>query len=153
MSDRNKVALEKKRAELEEKKIEMAYRDKKELQRIKHKFLVNLVNGRYWLERCNMLAEQISSDNILELVDGAKKTKELAMAEYASLKVQAIDHMREAHFLRKDLLSRELSAEEIDEYVNSYYEGKIIRETWNDDDRHNWNDAGFVPYENKSDKT
>ena len=110
----------------------------------KSEYIRNLINGRYYLARCNMLAEQIHSGTVLEKIDGATKTIEYIRAEYALMKMQAIMSMRTAHFSKRDLLTEfKLVESEILALEEDYYNGKIIREDY-DDTYRKQNKAGFV---------
>ena len=112
---------------------EMAYGKKIALAKDKNDYIMNMVNARYFLARYNMMAEQIQNDKIKESEDGCIKTMEFMRAEAALMKVRAITAFRAAHFgqidLKKvfDLTDEDIQAIEID-----YYDGKIIRETYDE---------------------
>lgn len=99
----------------------------------KNEYIRNIINGRYYLARANMLSEQLISGKILETIDGCPKTKEYIRAEYALTKMQAIMSMRGAHFAKKDLASDfGLRPEDITDIEIDYYDGKIIREDYDE---------------------
>jgi len=108
-------------------------------------YIKNLTNGRYYFARCNMMAEQLLPGGIIkEVLDGCQKTQEYMMAEYAVMKRQAIDSMRLAHFAKQDLLKEfKMTEEEISVLEEDYYNGKIIRESY-DESYKRGNKAEFV---------
>jgi len=115
----------------------------------KNDYIKNTINGRYYLARCNMLAEQIQSGKILEKIDGATKTVEYMRAEYALMKMQAIMSMRTAYFSKKNLLGEfKLTEADIQALEEDYYNGKIIREDY-DDSYKKKNKAEFVKRDKK----
>jgi len=108
-------------------------------------YIRNLLNGRYYLARCNMMAEQLLPGTIIkESIDGCLKTEEYMRSEYALMKMQAISSLRNAHFAKKDLLEGfKLTPEQIIEIEADYYDGKIIREDY-DESYKRGNKAEFV---------
>ncbi len=108
-------------------------------------YIKNLTNGRYYFARCNMMAEQLLPGGIIkEVLDGCQKTQEYMMAEYAVMKRQAIDSMRLAYFAKQDLLKEfKMTEEEISVLEEDYYNGKIIRESY-DESYKRGNKAEFV---------
>ena len=106
-----------------------------QLRRInkENEYITNLVNGRYYLARCNMMADQISSENIKEKIDGCTKTEEYMRAEFALMKVQAIKSLRIAHFSKRDLFKEfDLKEEDVVAIEKDYYEGRIVRDEYNE---------------------
>jgi len=126
-----KNIIEKKR-EAKEKEGQ-SYMKKLKIAELKNKYITNLVNGRYFLARCNMIAEQLISKKVKEKIDGLTKSLEYIRAEYALTKVQAIKSMREVHFTKEELVKdfefkdKDFEAIEID-----YYDGNIMRESYDE---------------------
>lgn len=113
-------------------KKEIAYGKKLVIARAKNEYIRNLINGRYYIARVNMISSQlIPEGKILESVDGNLKSREFLMAEYGLIKMQAIMCMRDAHF-NKIALKEEhkLTDEEIAFIEEDYYNGKMIREEY-----------------------
>ena len=112
---------------------EIAYGKQLVLAKSKNDYISNMVNARYFLARYNMLAEQIQKGEIKEMIDGCPKSMEFMRSEAALMKVRAITAFRETHFgqldMKKDfgLLDEDIQAIEVD-----YYDGKIIRETYDE---------------------
>jgi hypothetical protein len=118
---------------MEQQKREVQYGILLRLANKKTEYIRNLLNGRYYLARCNMLAEQIQTGKILEKIDGATKTMDYIRAEYALMKMQAIMSLRTAHFSKEDLLGEfKLTKEDVLALEDDYYNGKIIREDYDD---------------------
>ena len=91
----------------------------------KNDYIKNLINGRYYLARCNMLAVQIQKGEIKESIDGCLKSEEYMRSEYALMKMQAITSMRSSHFAKKYLIEDfKLTFEEVEaiEYLYDYME-------------------------------
>jgi len=110
----------------------------------KSDYIRNIINGRYFLARCNMIAVQIQSKDIKEDIDGCLKSEEFLRAEYALQKMQAIMSMRNAHFAKQELFSDfKLKEEDIQAIEEDYYDGKIIREAY-DESYKKGNKAEFV---------
>lgn len=110
----------------------------------KQEYIRNLINGRYFMARCNMIAVQIQSKKIVEIIDGCPKSEEFMRAEYAHQKMQAITSMRGAHFSKQDLFKEfKLKEEDILAIEEDYYDGKIIREEY-DESYKKTRDAKFV---------
>ncbi len=121
--------LEKERKKKQEEN--QRYMDKVKIAGLKNAYITNLVNGRYYLARCNMLAKQIIENKIIEKIDGATKSMEYIRSEYALMKVQAIKSMRQSYFNKKELISDyKFTEEQIHELEDDYYNGKIIREEY-----------------------
>jgi len=99
----------------------------------KNDYIKNIINGRYFLARCNMIAEQLLAKEIKEKIDGATKTEEYIRSEYALTKMQAIMSMRNAHFAKLDLMKDHgMTEKDILEIEEDYYNGKIIREDYDE---------------------
>ncbi|KKM99106.1 hypothetical protein LCGC14_1151200 [marine sediment metagenome] len=131
------------RRKLREKR-EVAYGMQMALANKKNDYIRNIINGRYFLARCNMIAEQIQKKEIKEDIDGCLKTEEYMRAEYALQKMQAIMSMRNAHFAKQTLLKEfELTEKDILTLEKDYYDGKIIREAYNENYKKG-NKAEFV---------
>jgi len=112
---------------------EIAYAKQAMLKKGKNDYITNLVNARYFLARYNMLAEQIQTKDIKESIDGCIKSMDYARAEAAMLKVQAIKAFREAHFGQLDMKKAfNFTDEDIQEIEIDYYDGKIIREAYDE---------------------
>ena len=96
------------------------------------------------MARCNMIAVQIQNKDIKEDIDGCLKSEEFLRAEYALQKMQAIMSMRNAHFAKQELFSDfKLKKEDILAIEKDYYDGKIIREAY-DESYKKGNKAEFV---------
>lgn len=125
--NRNEIAVEKARKEHKEKQ----YGKKLVAAGQKMGYVRNMINGRYYFARCNIIAEQLNSEKIEEKLDGRTKTKEYMIAEYGVMKMQAIECFRNAHFAKKELRKEHnLTEEEIESFLDDYYNGKIIREEY-----------------------
>ena len=128
----------------ETEKKEIAFGVRMRLANQKSNYIRNIINGRYYLARCNMIAVQIQSKKIQENIDGCLKSEEFLRAEYALQKMQAIMSMRSAHFAKQELFADfKLKEEDILEIEKDYYDGKIIREAY-DESYKNGNKAEFV---------
>lgn len=123
---------------------EIAYGKKLMLAKCKNDYITNYINARYFLERYNMMAEQIQTKDIKETVDGCPKPMAYMLAEAAVTKRQAIAAFREAHFGQLDLKKQfKLTDEDIRAIEKDYYDGKIIRESY-DEEYKRGNKAEFV---------
>lgn len=123
---------------------EKAYARQLDLARIKMEYITALTDGRYFLARANMIAEQLHSGEILEKIDGCPKSREYMEAEYAITKRSAITKLRAAHFAKQDLFKiYNLKEEDILALQEDYYNGKIIRDNY-DDEYRKGNKAEFV---------
>ncbi len=123
---------------------EIAFGEQMRLANKKSDYIRNIINGRYFLARCNMIAVQIQSKKIREDIDGCLKSEEFLRAEYALQKMQAIMSMRNAHFAKQDLFSDfKLNEDDISALEEDYYDGKIIREDY-DESYRKGNKAEFV---------
>lgn len=126
---------DKARRELTEKvkQKEIDYGKKTEIAKIKNDYIRNIINARYFTERCNMIATQIIDGKILENIDGCPKPVSFMRAEYAQQKMQAIFSMRMAHFAKIDLITIfKFTKEDIGALEKDYYDGKIIRESYDE---------------------
>ena len=111
----------------------LAYGIKMELAKAKNDYVRNIINGRYFLARCNMIPGQVLDGKIKESIDGCKKSEEYMRAEYALQKMQAIISMREAHFAKLQLFKQfKLTDVDIKAIEEDYYNGKIIREEYDE---------------------
>ena len=97
------------------------------IARDKNTYITEVVNGRYYTERCNMIAEQINKNDIKESLDGCPKPLNMMRAEYALMKIRAIIGMRNAHFAKKDLFNSGLTEKDVIKLEQSYYNGSIIK--------------------------
>ncbi len=133
-----------KKEKTEREKKEVTFGMQVRLANLKNNYIRNIVNGRYHLTRCNMLAVQIKNKEIKESIDGCLKSEEFMRAEYAHQKVQAIMDLRNAHFAKQEMFSDfKLKAEDISVLEADYYDGKIIREEY-DESYKKGNKAEFV---------
>ncbi len=115
----------------------------------KNEYITAIINGRYYLTRTNMIAEQVLSGKILENIDGCPKTEELMRSEYGLMKMQATMQMRNAHFAKVALKTEfKLTEEDIYAIEKDYYDGKIVRESYDESYDKKKKQAGAV----KSDK-
>jgi len=113
---------------------EIAYGKRMVLIKSKNDYFTNLTNARFFLARYNMMIEQIAAEDIKETVDGCPKTPEYLMAEAIIFKRQALAAFREAHFGVADLKNDfGLTDEDIQGIESDYYDGKIIRETYDEE--------------------
>lgn len=111
----------------------VAHGMKMSLAKTKNDFIRNTINGRYFFERCNMIADQVINDDIKESIDGCLKPKSFLMSEYALQKMQAINSMREAHFAKLELKKQfNMTDEDVGDILKDYYDGKIIRDTYDE---------------------
>ena len=134
--------VKKEKTEIEKKEI--AFGLQMRMTNKKSDYIRNIINARYYLARCNMIAVQIQSKKIKENIDGCLKSEEFLRAEYALQKMQAIMSMRNAHFAKQDLFKDfKLKEEDILALEEDYYDGKIIRESYDESYRRG-NKAKFV---------
>lgn len=111
----------------------MAHGMKMSLAKIKNDYIRATVNGRYFLARTNMIAEQIINGEIIEKIDGCPKTEEFMRAEYAHQKLAAMGEMRNAHFAKKELKEDfKLNDDDIYAIEEDLYNGKIVREEYDE---------------------
>ena len=133
-----------KKEKTETEKKEITFGMQVRLANLKNNYIRNIVNGRYHLARCNMLAVQIQNKKIKESIDGCLKSEEFMRAEYAHQKVQAIMDLRNAHFAKQEMFADfKLKEEDISVIEADYYDGKIIREEY-DESYKKGNKAEFV---------
>ena len=121
--------------ETKEKSMEgVAYGMQVSLAKEKNTYITSIINARYFTARCNMIAAQIIAKKIKEKIDGCLKTEEFFRAEYAHQKKQAINCMRDAHFAKRELMgpTYKLTEEDIFDLEADYYDGKIIREEYDE---------------------
>lgn len=120
-----------------QEKAEVAYGIQLRIARAKMDYITNLINGRYYLERCNTIVEQIKKGGkIEETLDGRLKTEGYMRAEYALQKLQGIKSMRNAYFAKKDLIeTHKLTEKDIKDIEKNYYDGRIVREVYDDSER------------------
>lgn len=123
---------------------EIAYGVQLRLVKAKNDYIKNIINGRYFLARSNMIAVQIQNNDIKENIDGCTKSEEYFRAEYALQKMQAIVSMRNAHFAKQELFDDfKFKDEDIYAIEKDYYDGKVVRESY-DDAYKKGNKAKFV---------
>ncbi len=128
---RDEAARRKLREKVEKKEI--AFGIQLRLAKTKNDYIRNIINGRYFLARCNMIAVQLQTKKIQEDIDGCLKSEEFLRAEYALQKMQAINSMRSAHFIKQDLFKDfKLTPEDIHALEEDYYSGKIVREDYDE---------------------
>ena len=133
-----------KKEKTETEKKEIAFGMQMRLANQKSNYIKNIINARYYMARCNMIAVQVKSKKIEENIDGCLKSEEYMRAEYALMKMQAIMSMRTAHFTKQELFKDfRLTEEDIEELEKDYYDGKIIREAY-DESYKKGNKAEFV---------
>ena len=134
--------VKKEKTEIEKKEI--AFGLQMRMTNKKSDYIRNIINAKYYLARCNMIAVQIQSKKIKENIDGCLKSEEFLRSEYALQKMQAIMSMRNAHFAKQELFADfKLREEDIIEIEKDYYDGKIIREAY-DESYKKGNKAEFV---------
>lgn len=131
MVEKEIESVEKEKTEVEKKEIEFGIQLR--LTNKKQEYIKNIINARYYLSRCNMMADQLLCKNIKEVIDGCLKTEDLMKTEYALMKMQAINSMRTAHFAKQDLFKDfKLTEKDINALEEDYYDGKIIREDYDE---------------------
>lgn len=123
---------------------EQSFNHDVEMARLKNDYVKNKNNGNYFLARCNMITNQLNENNIQEKIDGCTKTKEYFIAERALIKMQAIMSMRNAHFMKLDLIKKGMTSEEIIELEKDYSEGDILREVYDEQFNPRRTKAAFV---------
>ena len=135
-----------KKKETPEKSMEgLKHGMKMSLVKVKNDYIRATVNGRYFLARTNMIAEQIHAKNIIEKIDGCPKSEEFMRAEYAHQKMQAIIEMRNAHFAKEELKNDfKLTDKDIYAIEEDYYNGKIVREEYDEGYNKQKKSAGAV---------
>lgn len=126
-----KKVKEKIKASEEEGKEGHARAMQKEFIRLKNDYITNLINARYFLARMNMIGEQINAEKILENIDGAPKTEDFMRAEYALFRLRAMNSLMYSNSAKDDLITiYKLGDKELFDIEKDYYEGKIIRESY-----------------------
>lgn len=134
---------------LKKREEHKAYGKGLEVARLKMMFVKEHFNANYYTARCNMMADQISSDKLVEKIDGCLKTKDLMIHEYALMKMQAINAKRNAFFQKEDLVKKhDVTEEELLDLIKDYVSGTISRESYDEEFKKNRIKAEFV----KSDK-
>lgn len=120
----------------ETEKKEIAYGVKIRRANAKNEYITNLINGRYYLARYNMMAQQVIDKNIVETIDNAPKSNDFMVAESALMKMQAIKSLRTAHFSRLELVNDfGMTDEDITGLEEDYYNGKIVRVEYDEEFR------------------
>ena len=125
----------KKEEKKKEKSMEgLAYGIQVQLAKAKNDYITDLINGRYFLARSNMMVEQLISKKIVEKIDGCPKSEDLMRQEHVLMKMQAIKSMRNAHFAKEELMGKnfKLTKKDIVAIEEDYYEGKVIREEYDE---------------------
>ena len=127
-----------------QEKREVAYGVSLRRVNCKNDYITNLMNGRYYLARYNMMAQQITDKTIVEKIDSAPKTVDLMLSEAILMKMRAIKSLRTAHFSKVELQKEfGLSVDDIIDLENDYYNGTIIRDDY-DEEYKSKNKAEFV---------
>ena len=117
-------------------KKEIAYGVKLRRANKKNEYITNLINGRYYLARYNMMAQQVIDKKIVETIDNAPKSNDFMIAEAALMKMQAIKSLRTAHFSRQELVKDfDMNDEDIAGLEEDYYNGKIVRVEYDEEFR------------------
>jgi len=115
------------------RKKEKDYMKKMQTEQYKQVYLKNMINGKYHLARYNMIVEQINKEKIEEILDSKPKTMELMVAELSLNKMRAINSFREAYFAKEEAVKKlGITEEELNDYVEDYRKGKIIRENYDE---------------------
>ena len=133
-----KVKLNLSKNRVEKSREKEAQKQKSQLQefeeaRLKNEYITSLINGRYFLARCNMIAEQLVKKKITEKIDGRVKSLEYSRSEYALTKLQAINSMRKAYFSKQDLIKKfKFTQDDLQKIEIDYYDGKIVREEYDE---------------------
>lgn len=126
-----------------------SYGQSLEVAKLKMDYIREFFNGNYYIARCNMMADQIKGKKVTEKIDGCPKSLDLMRSEYALMKMQAINARRNAYFWKKDLIEKyDVTEEELNDTLNDYLMGKIVRDDYDEEFRRGRNKAKFI----KSDK-
>jgi hypothetical protein len=134
--NREQVDRQKRILKTATEKAEVAYGIQLRAANTKNDYITNLINGRYYLARCNTITEQLRDKKIEEKLDGRVKTEEYLRAEYALQKMLGIKSMRNAYFAKQELLGEfKLTEKQIAAIEKDYYDGRIIREVYDEQDR------------------
>lgn len=136
-----------KQAVKERRKREDNYNKQIQIARLENDFIRNYLNGQLYLERCNVIVDQLNSGEIIERLDDKIKTKNYFIAELGLMRMQAKMSLRSAHFMKKDLLEKfNLTEENIQKLINDYYTGDIMKQDYDEKYRKH-NKAEFVKEE------
>lgn len=126
-----------KKLKTEKEKKEVEFGNRLVIIQRKKEFLMNSLNGRYYLERNNMMIEQLESGEITETIDGRIKSKGYLLAELALMKMQGIECFRKAHFAKKELIEKMgLTEADVQKILDDVYTGTIIREGYDESYEH-----------------
>ena len=138
------------RNKVKPKQVKRAYVDIQEITRLKNDYITNLINGRYFFARYNMLAEQIIAKKITEKIDGRIKSEEYTRSEAALMKLRAIASYRTSHFSKMDLIKNyKFTEKDLVDIQYDYYNGKIVREEY-DESYKKHNKAEFIKHNKKT---
>lgn len=128
-----------------------AYQGRLRRIQLSKSYILNKVKGLFFLERANMLAEEldgaksIDSLHISEKVDGVPKTVKYAQAEFFMMRMSALNCFQESYFNKCDLMKLGLDEAAIKGIEVEMLEEPVLRESYNEDyRRERW--AEFVDY-------
>jgi hypothetical protein len=129
MKDKQEKKI-KKQVKIDNKKAHEELVKQREIIVHKENYLQSIINGRYYFARSNMIANQlIPKINIVEKIDGALKSVDFVIGEYALIKKKAIHFMREANGIKNTLIKEYgLEEKELDDFVENHYKARIITE-------------------------
>lgn len=115
-----------KKAKFEEPKEPSPKLKEYEIIRLKHAYVAAIFQADFFFARAEMLAEQITSKNIKESVDGCLKTEQYMLSEFYNMKYKAKQKFREAYWAKKELIDTyKLSDEDIEKYLKDYINGPM----------------------------
>lgn len=102
----------------------------------KERYISCTIKGWYFFELNNALIDAINNNKPLGDCTGIPRTEALAIREAALYKKSAIDLFREANFTKKALMEDfKVLEEEIEAKLKDYTDGKIIRESYDEETR------------------
>jgi len=129
----------------DDKSKEHGYGKSLEVARMKMMFVKEHFNANYYTARCNMMAKQIDSGDIVERIDECKKTKDLMVYEYALMKMQAINAKRNAFFQKEDLIKKHgVSEQDLLDLIEDYVSGPINRDSYDEEFKRDKEKAAFI---------
>ena len=134
--DRKKKLLEKKIKKEAKQEANADYANRLRKIRLGNSYVSAKAKGLYFLARCNMIAEQLNSGTITEMVDGRTKTKEYMNAEFLMSRISAIQALRQASFDKKDMIEiAKMTDEDIKEVEEYYFDKSVKRDDYGEEYR------------------
>jgi len=95
-------------------------------------FVVNKLNGNFFLARYNQVLSQLTSGIILESIDGNIKSKDYILYECLLAKHRATKCFAHMWVANKELLLKGLTQQQIYAYYNKYVGESILRDDYSD---------------------